>query len=73
MSDNDNHADTANTLNDVASTHPTASDAPTPTTNPSTATDSSGNNIILDDKPTHTANLSSTQTPSNQGPNTIQK
>ena len=73
MSDNDNHADTANTLNDVASTQPTASDVPAPTVNPSSATDSSGNNIILNEGNHQTTNLTSTQTPSNQGPETIQK
>ena len=72
MSD-DNHADTANTLNDVASTQPTASNAPAPTTNPSTATDSSGNNIILNEGGHNTADISSTQAPSNQGPDVIQK
>jgi hypothetical protein len=71
MSD-ENHADTANTLDNVASTQPFATDAPAPTANPSSATDSSGNTVILNDTPTHTTNFTSTPTPSNLGP-TVQK
>ncbi len=69
----ENHADTANTLDDIASQQPPqASDAPVPTTNPSTVTDPSGNTIILNEGPNHTANIPSTPTPSKQGPD-IQK
>lgn len=72
MSD-ENHADTANTLDNVASTPLVASDAPAPTANPSTATDSSGNNVILNEGGYHTVDISSTQAPSNQGAETTQK
>ncbi|MCX6727262.1 MAG: hypothetical protein NTX11_00410 [Candidatus Saccharibacteria bacterium] len=71
--DDENHADTANTLDNVASTQPVVSDAPAPAVNPSTATDSSGNNIILNEGGHNTADISSTQASSNQGPDVIQK